>query len=204
MKILKIVVISLLLIAGIYLLVGAFMNPVIHVESQIGIQKSPEMVFEQINNLQNWKHWSYWDNIDPNMKSSFSGPEAGEGAVHSWESKNDSVGNGSMAIVKSVPGQLVETKLTFEGMGDHMGGWKIEPEGEGVKVTAWIDMNTGILFRPLMAMMGMKKVLEEDFGRSLSGLKSHCESLPEPEPEPESMENSLGSNDSIPATVKGN
>jgi Polyketide cyclase / dehydrase and lipid transport len=38
-------------------------------------------VFAQVNDFHKWDAWSPWAKLDPNAKTTFEGPSAGEGAV---------------------------------------------------------------------------------------------------------------------------
>ena len=40
-----------------------------------------EAVFAQVNDFRKWNAWSPWAKLDPQMKETFTGPEAGEGSV---------------------------------------------------------------------------------------------------------------------------
>lgn len=181
MKIIKGIGIVVVLLLAVYLILALFGPSHCHVERTTMIKASPITVFDQINTLKNWKSWSYWDNIDPNMKSTYEGPESGVGAIHKWESDSEMVGKGSMTISKSEPGQLVECKLEFEGMDTSISGWRIKDTTGGVLVTAYMDMDIGFIWRPMMMFMDMDEMLGSDFEKSLKGLKDHCEALPSPE-----------------------
>lgn len=178
MKILKGLGIGIALLVAIYLILALFGPAKTHVERSTMINADATTVYNEVNTLTHWKSWSYWDNIDPNMKSTFEGPESGVGAKHLWESKNDSVGKGSLTISKSDPGKFVETTLEFEGMGTSIGGWTMKDTAGMTMVTAYMDMETPFLFRPMMLFMDMDEMLGGDFEKSLNGLKDHCESLP--------------------------
>ena len=37
-----------------------------------------------MNDFHKWDAWSPWAKLDPNAKTAFEGPSAGEGAVFAW------------------------------------------------------------------------------------------------------------------------
>lgn len=176
MKILKKIGIVLLILFGLYLLISLFLPSSTKVERSIMINAPAKVVFDQINTLKNWKSWSYWDNIDPAMKSEYSGPESGIGSKHSWESKDENVGKGSLTIIASKPDSVI-TELSFEGMGTSIGGWIIKDTTGGVIVTTYMNMEMGLFGRIFPGLM-MDNFLGGDFEKSLAGLKKHAESLP--------------------------
>jgi effector-binding domain-containing protein len=176
MNVVKKVFIVLLVLLGIFVLVSLFLPSKVKVQRSIFINAPSSVVFEQINNFKNWPKWSYWDNIDPEMKSTYEGPESGVGAKHIWSSEHKDVGHGSITIVESKPNSLVMTDLDFEGMGTSHGGWTITDSANGSNVTTFMEMDMGFFGR-IMGLM-MDKMLGGDFEKTLEGLKKHCESLP--------------------------
>jgi effector-binding domain-containing protein len=177
MRILKKVALVIGALIIVYVVVAAFCSPKVHVQRSAMISADSKTTFDQVNILKNWQSWSYWDNIDPNMKSEYEGPESGIGAVHKWSSDNDSVGHGSLTITKSEPGKLVEYELLFEGMGSSLGGWQFSDTAGGVMVTTYMDMEPPFFMRPIMAMMNMDEMLGADFEKTLAGLKKRSEEL---------------------------
>ena len=175
MKILKRVGIVLLALLLVYIASAFFCRADIHVERATVINADRDSVFHHVNTLPEWKSWSYWDNIDPNMKSTYEGPASGVGSIHRWTSENDSVGHGSLKITQSVPGEFVETELTFGDMPPSLGGWKFADTTGGVKASTYMDIHVPFLFRPMMAIMNMDKTLGDDFAKSLNGLKKRSE-----------------------------
>lgn len=180
MRILKGIGIVVGLLLAVYLILALFGPAKMHVERQLWIKQKPEVVFNEINTLKQWQYWSYWDNIDPNMVSTWEGPESGVGAVHKWESQNDSVGKGSLTIKTSTPNTLIEADLAFEGMGTSTSGWALKDTAGGTLVTVYMDGETPFLLRPMMMFMNMDEVLGTDFEKTLAGLKAHTEGLESP------------------------
>jgi effector-binding domain-containing protein len=171
MKIAKRIGIVLGVLIGIWLILALIAPASVHVERTTTVNAPSNVVYDQVNNFHNWKTWSYWDNIDKvTMKDSFSGPEAGVGAVHYWDSPNDSVGKGTLTITKSEPNAFVETELNFDGYVS-LGGWKMKDTTGGTTVTTYMDMDSPFLMRPMLLFMNMDEMLGADFEKSLAGLK---------------------------------
>jgi effector-binding domain-containing protein len=176
MRILKKVLLIIGVLFALFIIVSLFLPSKVKVERSTIINVPSKVAFDQVNNFHQWPHWSYWDNIDPNMKSSYEGPESGVGARHIWSSDNKDVGHGSIVIVDSKPNSSILTDLDFEGMGTSHGGWLFNDTTGGTKVTTYMEMDMGFFGRIFGLMMdGM---LGKDFDKSLAGLKKHCESLP--------------------------
>ena len=57
------------------------------------IDAPPERVYEQIVDFHNWTNWSPWEDLDPELKRTYSGSESGKGAAYAWTG-NRKVGQG--------------------------------------------------------------------------------------------------------------
>jgi effector-binding domain-containing protein len=176
MKILKKIGIGLLIILVILAIVSVFLPSKVHIERSAVINAPVKTIFGTVNNLKTWINWSYWDRIDPNMKSVFEGPEAGVGAVHRWESENDSVGHGSMTITGVTEPNEILISLAFGKDWVTPGGWRFEETPEGVKTTMFLDMEMPFYARiPGLFMDGM---MGKDIAKTIDNLKQYTESLP--------------------------
>ena len=190
---LKKILLSLVVVVAIMAVVSVFLPSEIHVSRSTLINVKPPVAFHQVNHLKIWKNWSYWDQLDPQMKSTYEGPESGTGAMHSWSSDHRSVGEGSMTIIDSKEPSLIITSLNFGGS-TSQGGWTFEPFEDGTQVTVYMDIELPFAGRIFPGLM-MNKWLGEDFDKTLAGLKSWSESLPvEEEKEPEWVVETINTN----------
>jgi hypothetical protein len=114
----------------------AVLPPVGVVSRTATIAAPADKIFPHINNFKKWDAWSPWAKLDPNAKSSFSGPEQGTGAVFAWDGNMD-VGKGQMTIVESKPNESLKIKLDFSSptVQSNDVDFVLLPEGEGTKVT---------------------------------------------------------------------
>lgn len=176
MNLVRKAVLTLAVVIGLLSLVSLFLPAELHVERSLIIGTPQTVVFSQVNTLRSWKNWSHWDRIDPEMISSYEGPESGAGATHSWSSRHRSVGSGSMTITESIEPNSIATSLSFGGSLSQ-GGWQFEPDTEGTRVTVFMDMNFPFFGRIFPGLM-MNEWLGNDFEEALKGLKQYCESLP--------------------------
>ena len=67
------------------------------VQREIDIKAPPEKVFALIDDFHHWTAWSPWENVDPALKRTYGGPDAGVGSHYVWEG-NRNVGSGRMEI----------------------------------------------------------------------------------------------------------
>lgn len=145
------------------------------VRREIVINAPAEVVFEQINDHRNRGDWSPWDQMDPNMEKTYSGPDSGTGAVYAW-SGNDSVGTGSLEILKSEPFTHIESRLTFTAPWETSSTilWNFEEMENGTR-TEWITRGSlpGYLF--WMGQEDMDQMMGENFEKGLAQLKALSE-----------------------------
>jgi effector-binding domain-containing protein len=178
MKFLKKILIGLVIFIALYFIVALFLPGNMYIERSTFIATNSSKAFTEVNNFKTWKNWSYWDNIDSAIQSSYEGPETGVGSKHIWKSTHKNVGNGSMIITSVQENKLIETELQMEDWTPNKGGWKFADSANGTNVSIFINMDIMLPFRPLMLVMGFDKMMNEDFDKTLAGLKKHCESMP--------------------------
>ena len=99
-------------------------------------------IFPYLNAPRRFASWSPWAARDPNMKVTYSGPEAGKGAKIEWVSEMPSIGVGSMEIVNAEPSKSVELTANFNGL-EGTGDFNLAPAGSGSKVTWSFGYETG-------------------------------------------------------------
>ena len=116
----------------------------VHVERSAFINASAKLIFYQVDIIRNWEKWGPWYEKDPDMKSTYEGPERGFGSKHSWDSEHKEVGKGSLTIIGSYPFDSINTKLEFEGMNPGYGHWKFKDTLDSIRVTWAMDMDMGM------------------------------------------------------------
>src|SRR5437588_7392560 len=105
-KILLYGLVAIVLIITVFCVVVAMQSAHYTVERSATINAPAPVVFAQVNDFHKWEAWSPWAKMDPNMKTTYSGPPSGNGAAYSWAGNND-VGEGRMTITESRPSDLI-------------------------------------------------------------------------------------------------
>jgi hypothetical protein len=183
MKILKRILIVFVVLILVLCVISLFLPSKVRVERSMQINAPSEVVFEQVNTLRNWEAWSPWQKMDPTSQMVYNDIPSGAGASYSW--KGDKTGEGSLTIAESRPNDLIITNLDFKGQGQSTGGFEIKPEGAGVNLNWYMDMDNGMNpFAKYMSMM-MKGMLKDQFDEGLTNIKQISESMPKkPETNP--------------------
>lgn len=166
----------LVALAFLFVVVVALQPSDYRVERQVSIAAPAAVVFENVNNFQKWDAWSPWAKIDPDAKITFEGPEAGEGAVMTWNG-DDSVGEGKMTLVESSPDKAVKIKVEFSRPfeGSTNSAFAFAPEGDGTEVTWSLDGSHNFMEKAFFLVMGGEAMMGDDLSRGLSQLKSVVE-----------------------------
>ena len=103
MKLIKNFVIGLLVLLIVLGSVAFLLPSKVRIVRSLNIRATKEVVFGQVNNLQNWEKWCSWMNIDTTMELKYFGNEKGEGAGLEWKSDHHAVGCGNLTILSSKP-----------------------------------------------------------------------------------------------------
>lgn len=147
---------------------------------------SPETVFAQVNDLQNWNAWSPWAKLDPNAKSTFEGPQAGQGAAMKWAGNSD-VGVGTMTITESKPAELVRFKLDFKEPFEttHQADFTFKPTTTGGTEVSWsMYGQNNFIGKAMSVVMDCEKMVGEMFDNGLGNMKTIVETMPVAAPIP--------------------
>ena len=141
------------------------------VERTARVGAPPAVTFAQIQDLRAWSEWSPWDKMDPNMKRTYEGAPAGEGAVYRW-SGNDKVGEGSMTIVETRAPELVAIRLDFVKpfASTNDTRFQLSPEGDGTRVVWSMEGKNDFLGKAFSVFMDMDGMIGKDFEAGLAAL----------------------------------
>ncbi|QDU30826.1 Polyketide cyclase / dehydrase and lipid transport [Anatilimnocola aggregata] len=190
-----IVVGTLLLVVVLGFLAIVAMQPSTYTVTRTAkMQAPPEVVFAQVNNFQNWKAWSPWEKLDPEMKRTFAGPEAGTGAKYGWNG-SDKVGEGSMTITDSQPHEKILIKLEFKRpmVADCPTEFKFSPDGNGTEVAWTMRGENDFMGKAFCLLMNMDKMIGGDFEKGLASMQEIVEKSPAPATESPAPESSAPS-----------
>ena len=148
------------------------------------IAAPPTAVFPHVNNLHNWNAWSPWAKLDPAMKQTYEGPEAGAGAIYSWDGNSD-VGAGRMTLIESRTNELVRIKLEFLRPFESVNSTDFTFQSQGDKgdqtAVAWTMAGTNsFISKAFCLFMDMDKMVGGDFEKGLAQMKSVVESAAKP------------------------
>lgn len=176
---LKRILIALVIVAALIGGGGFLLPSTAHVERSVVIHVPQAQLFTVVNSFDRFNEWSPWAELDPQTRYTFGGPSTGVGANMSWASADPAVGAGSQEIIESSPPSLVRVKLVFEGQGDAIAFYRLEPLEDGTKITWGFDSDFGndVIGRWFGYLL-FDSMLGADYDKGLSKLKMVLEQPP--------------------------
>jgi uncharacterized protein YndB with AHSA1/START domain len=167
----KKILIGLAVVILVFLIVIAVQPADFRVTRSATIAASPAALFEQVNDVQKFGAWNPWQELDPNIKNTYSGPPAGVGASCSWVG-NREVGAGASTITESRPGELVRFRMDWkEPMeGTSTVDFTFKPEGDKTVVTWDMYGPNSFMGKAVGLFIDCDKMCGDQFEKGLANL----------------------------------
>lgn len=128
--------ISLVLVALLFVVVGLFLPADRVVQHSIETNYPARMVYDLMNGFRRFPEWFPLRAHDPKVQFSLEGEARGEGAKIYYASQDPKIGNGSFHIVRSEDLQRIEYELENQSRGTNKRSVvELEQQGKTVKVT---------------------------------------------------------------------
>lgn len=177
MKALKIIGGILLGLVALYLVLCIAGPKGVDIERNIEIDAPASIIFAHLEDFREWSKWSPWEKEDQTLVSTYSGPEKGLGAIHSWTSTQ--MGDGSQEIIEAEAPLHLRTRLQFSNWeGYSFSNLDIEQlEGCKSRLT-WTmegDRPTPFFFRGMLVLMNFEGSIIKDYDQGLADLKALSE-----------------------------
>jgi hypothetical protein len=145
------------------------------VERETHIAAPRSEVHDRIADLHRWEAWSPWEDIDPEMRRSYSGTDSGIGAVYQWAG-NRKAGSGRMEIIGVTDTEVVIDLRFLKPFKSHATtALRLAPDGNGTHVTWQLTGDDTGLTRALGLFLSMDKMIGPDFEKGLARLKVDAE-----------------------------
>ncbi len=173
MRILRIILIFIVVIPGLYLAACLFIPSTYKVERSIEVNAPVDIVFEQIVPFKNWEKWSPEKAKDPKLKSLFS---YNNGKVNSyWLWKGQKAGQGRIKATAIKNQKQIAYRHTIQKPFplDLNGSITLEPQGLLTKII-WTTEGTNPFHLRVLNLL-MDKKIGPDFEIGLALLKTIAE-----------------------------
>lgn len=168
---LKKIAIGFALLLAAFIAIVALRPAEFHVERHATLAASPAALFERVNNHHKFNDWNPFLKVDPQVKNTYSGPEAGVGAVCSWDGNKD-IGAGSATIVESKPNELVRMRMDWKRPMEGVAtvDFTFKPEGDKTVVTWSMYGKNNFLGKLVSLFMDCDKMVGPQFEEGLASL----------------------------------
>lgn len=161
----------LLAVVVIVLIAAALQPAAFRVERSASIAAPAGVLFDQVNDHRKFQQWNPWAKMDPEAKTTYSGTDAGVGAVASWNGAK--VGAGSATIIESRPGELVRQRMDWlkPVQGTSTVDFTFKPEG-GNTIVTWAMYGENRFMGKLVSLfMDCEKMCGPEFEKGLADLE---------------------------------
>ncbi|GAB3388613.1 SRPBCC family protein [Lysobacter fragariae] len=141
------ILISLAIVAVLFVLVGVLLPSSRHLSNSVETNRKMHIVFDTLNGVRRFKDWNLAVAGDPNIKLNISGPESGVGAQISWDSKEKALGQGNWKITASEPAQRIAYAIQDVDRGENKRSeFTFKPTGKNgrnIQITQTYDVDYG-------------------------------------------------------------
>ena len=169
------VIIGLVLILALFLAYVATRPSQFKYERSGVINAPPDRIFPYISRLQMGSQWSPFQKSNSDVRETYSGTEGQVGSKMEFESKKS--GSGHLEILRIVPDQRVDIKLTmtkpFSAANDVV--YLLTPEGAGTRFTWAMSGRSGFMLKLMSTVMDSEKMMGGQFSEGIANLKSVVE-----------------------------
>ncbi|MFT4085944.1 MAG: SRPBCC family protein [Gordonia sp. (in: high G+C Gram-positive bacteria)] len=127
-----------------------------------------------IDDFRKWPQWSPWEGIDPNLKRTYSGADAGVGAQYAWQGDKQA-GAGSMEITGSTP-ERIDVAVTFTApfKATNKTVFTLVPQGAGTRVEWQMTGRRNLVFE-VFGRLFLDRAMSKQFDQGLADLKKAAE-----------------------------
>ncbi len=134
-----------------------------------------DVVFAKVNNVHTFQTWSPWAEMEPEAKIAYEGPEAGVGAIFSWDGKK--VGTGKSTTTEVVPNERIVMQLDFlKPMATtNTAEFTFKAAGDSTIVTWSMYGKNNFISKAINLVVNCEKMVGAQFEQGLKNLKAQSE-----------------------------
>src|SRR6478672_6453857 len=176
------ILISLAIVAALYLLVALVLPSSRHLVEKVETNRKLTIAFDSLNSLRRFKDWNPLVLRDPRVQMTLSGPDSGVGARLDYGSKEEGLGKGFWQITESVPREKVSYKIENEERGTNKRtSFIFKPTGRNnrnVEITQTYDVDYGWNLLGRYAGMYVSRHVGDDMKLTLSRVVGMLAAVP--------------------------
>ena len=176
------VLISLAIVAVLFLLVALVLPSSRHLTEKVETNRKMTIVYDTLNSLRRFSDWNPLVLRDPRMKLQLSGPDSGVGARLDYTSSNPQLGTGSWEITATEPNASVSYAIVNPQRGhDKRSVFTLKPTGRAgrnVEITQSYDVQYGWDLLGRYAGMYVSRHVGDDMQLGLERLSNMLAQVP--------------------------
>jgi uncharacterized protein YndB with AHSA1/START domain len=140
------------------------------------IEASAEKIFPYLQDFKLAARWNPYDKIDPAMKKTYSGTDGQPGSTMEFEG-NREVGSGKLEILKVVPNESVDIKLTMVKpfYAENLVQYRLEPQEDATRFVWTMSGKNPFLIKAIGVFIDCEKMLGDQFVAGIANLKAEAE-----------------------------
>ncbi len=176
------ILISLAIVAGLFLVVALVLPSSRHLVEKVETNRKLTIAFDSLNSLRRFKDWNPLVLRDPRVQMTLSGPDSGVGARLDYVSKEEGLGKGSWEITESVSREKVSFKIDNEERGTNKRtSFSFKPTGRNnrnVEITQSYDVDSGWNLLGRYSGMYVSRHIGDDMKLGLSRIVGMLAAVP--------------------------
>lgn len=176
------ILISLAIVAALFLIVGLVLPSSRYLVERVETNRKLTIVYDTLNNFSRFKDWNAIPLRDPKMETRISGAASGVGAEFHYNSTKSEVGSGTWKIVESVPNELIAIQIDNDRQGkDKRTEFKLKPTGKNnrnVEITQTYKVDYGWNLVGRYAGLYVRSHVGDDMKYGLAKLSNMLASIP--------------------------
>ena len=176
------ILISLAIVAGLFLVVALVLPSSRHLVEKVETNRKLTIAFDSLNSLRRFKDWNPLVLRDPRVQMTLSGPDSGVGARLDYVSKEEGLGKGSWEITESVSREKVSFKIDNEERGTNKRtSFSFKPTGRNnrnVEITQSYDVDYGWNLLGRYSGMYVSRHIGDDMKLGLSRIVGMLAAVP--------------------------
>lgn len=172
MRILRIVLIFIFVLAGLYLIACLFIPGDYKIERSETFNAPVDIVYEKVSSFRKWEKWNPWHDKDPELKTLFSSDDGSKGSYCKWKGTK---GEGRLVMTENIENASLKYHIFIEKPypSESDGYLTLEPNGNETKVT-WGFVGSNPFYLRVINLF-IDKTFGPDFEKGLNLLKSLAE-----------------------------
>lgn len=178
LAILAYILVALLLAIAAILLIASTRPDSFHVSRTKAIAAPPERLFPLIANLRQMNTWNPFALRDPASQVSYTGPDSGIGARHTFDGKKSGAGSIEVLEADAPTNVVMRLSMTKPFKADNRVEFTLKPNGGGTTDVTWtMGGKQPLLAKAMTLFVDCDRMVGKEFEAGLGSLKRMVEGV---------------------------